>query len=147
MLTQLKKIQQQWQGTDQVIDTWLDERQALLVSYCQLAGLPPFLREANTPVPDFDLKHFCQLLIDYISAGHFEIFNQKANQQLSVEENDLISKINTSTDYALAFNDQYTKSTTGDLSTQLADNLSQLGQYLEQRFALEDQLLSQRLNS
>ncbi len=140
MLTQLKKVQQQWQGSHKAIDNWLDERQALLVAYCQLAGLPPFTRENNTPVDDFDLKHFCQVLIDYICAGHFEIFNQSASPE-HTQTLALIDKINASTDFALKFNDYYIKKTPSDALPQLDNDLSQLGQFLEQRFALEDQLI------
>ncbi|MGL5185481.1 MAG: hypothetical protein ACRC8L_01370, partial [Plesiomonas shigelloides] len=33
------------QGQAKIIDLWLHELKALLIHYCQLAGLPPFHRE------------------------------------------------------------------------------------------------------
>ncbi|MFT5760865.1 MAG: regulator of sigma D [Alteromonadaceae bacterium] len=59
-------------GTNQTIDNWLQERQAVLVSYFELAGLPPFEQSNNTLPCILSIKRFCQILMGYISAGHFE---------------------------------------------------------------------------
>ena len=142
MLTQLKKVQQQWHGSHKIIDNWLDERQALLVAYCQLAGLAPFIRDSQHQKNDYDLTLFCQILIDYICAGHFEIFNHQDEKLNHQEDLNLIDHINASTDFALKFNDHYSKITQEDAQHQLAHDLSKLGQFLEQRFSLEDQLIA-----
>ena len=36
MLAQFEQSQQQWGGVNKTIDSWLQERQAVLVSYCEL---------------------------------------------------------------------------------------------------------------
>ncbi|MGF1804454.1 Rsd/AlgQ family anti-sigma factor, partial [Aliivibrio sifiae] len=75
MLTKLNQFQEQWGGNNDVIDHWLSTRQDLLVEYCKLAGLPPFDTSTFSLPPFFAIQSFTQHLIDYISEGHFKIYN------------------------------------------------------------------------
>jgi regulator of sigma D len=54
-----------------VLGAWLTERQHLISLYCSLA-VP------DQPTARFEnrIRTFCQVLIDYISAGHFEVFTE-----------------------------------------------------------------------
>jgi len=58
------------------INNWLLERHKLLIAYCELAGITPNEQDEAALPHDLHIKHFCQILMDYISAGHFEIFEK-----------------------------------------------------------------------
>jgi regulator of sigma D len=149
MYTRLQSARQQWGGSSTAIDSWLEERQQLIVSYCKLAALPPFdKQQQENQLPDQeDILVFCQLLMDYLSAGHFEVYDQIVSQ-CQINGNDskslaqaLYPKISASTDIALEFNDNYAEpSADNDFATFDLD-LSGLGQALEERFGLEDELI------
>ncbi len=148
MYNRLQTAQQQWGGSATAIDNWLEERQELIVTYCKLAALPPFDKqqhERQLPGQD-DIETFCQLLMDYLSAGHFEVYDQIVSQCTIDGHNGkalaeaLYPKIAVSTDLALEFNDAYAEDV--DTSHDSFDrDLSRLGQALEERFALEDELI------
>lgn len=144
MLTQLEKTQEKWGGSQQLIDRWLDQRQQVLVGYCELAGLPPFKRENSALPKTADVKRFCQLLIDYISKGHFEVFGAIEKGSFPVKRTSelLINGINKSTDLALRFNDMYVKLDEATALANLDSDLSKLGPFLEERFELEDGLIA-----
>lgn len=148
MLTKFEKVQQQWIGVNHVIDNWLKERQAVLVSYCQLAGSPPFDKNDCALPGTIEIKRFCQVLIDYICAGHFEIFDElvprcKTKTIHSTKRiQNIYSLINNSTDIAIKFNDKYAELKQLDLLSDFDENLSTLGRHLEERFDLEDQLIA-----
>lgn len=133
--------------TEHTINNWLLERHKVLTTYCELAGITPCeLKEKALP-HDFYIKHFCQILMDYISAGHFDIFEKIINQyQHSAYDrapslHEIYPKILLSTDLALQFNDRYAESINKEHLDAFDSHLSILGQHLEQRFELEDELI------
>lgn len=147
MLTKLEQAKEEWGGTLTVIDNWLEERQALVVLYCELAGLPPY-QQVTRSLPDQQkITKFCQILLDYASTGHFEVYEQIILQcKLDGPENlgiaqELYSRITTTTDTALNFNDKYAESATDKALLDFDRDLSELGQIMEGRFEREDQLL------
>ena len=79
MLTRLEKAQQKWGGSHTVIDKWLSERQELLVLYCRIAGFSPYDKKDHALPDQLQIQNFCQLLMDYLSAGHFEVYDDIAN--------------------------------------------------------------------
>jgi regulator of sigma D len=148
MYTRLQTARQQWGGTSTAIDNWLEERQQLIVSYCKLAALPPFDTQQDNQLPSQDaILSFCQLLMDYLSAGHFEVYDQIVSQcQINGSDSkslaeSLYPKISASTDLALEFNDKYADAETGNNFAGFDADLSTLGQALEERFGLEDELI------
>ncbi|NMP15994.1 sigma D regulator [Thalassotalea sp. Y01] len=149
MLTRLEQAQQQWGGSHTAIDNWLAERQAVLVGYCQLASLPPYDQADRALPTKTELQSFCQLLMDYISAGHFEVFDQlvaqcKKNGPDSVAlAARIYPEISKSTDVALNFNDKYAEVAEDDTLEGFDINLSALGQLLEERFEMEDILIEE----
>lgn len=147
MLTRLEQAQQQWGGSLIAIDNWLTERQEVLVMYCQLAGLPPFDQTDRALPKKEEIKSFCQILMDYLSAGHFEVFDQVVAQckingpkSLALAEK-VYPRIAKSTDVALNFNDKYAEASDNSAFENFDHSLSALGQFLEERFELEDQLI------
>ncbi len=147
MLTRQEQAQQKYGGANTVIDTWLAERQELLVKYCQLAGLPPFESDKNS-LPDYALiTDFCQILIDYLSAGHFEVYDDIV-QQCSMHGKDsaalaqnLYPKITETTQVLVDFNDKYSNLPADAALAGFDHDLSNVGAILEQRMELEDELI------
>ena len=84
-------------------------------------------------------------MVDYVSAGHFEIFDQLHKEGQLFEDSpgldkepNILEKIQSTTEYVLDFNDKYLSS--NDLDALIID-LAGLGETLAQRFALEDNLI------
>ncbi|WOT05479.1 sigma D regulator [Shewanella youngdeokensis] len=147
MLKKLEKTQQKWGGSNTLIDQWLNNRRNLLIHYCKIAGIPPYEMPENS-LPAFDsVKTFCDQLMDYVSEGHFEIYNQvvtacETNGSSGIElAQQLVPQISETTDAALDFNDKYTEAKDEKVLFHLDNDLSSLGHAMETRFALEDKLL------
>ncbi|MDP2560808.1 sigma D regulator [Psychrobium sp. 1_MG-2023] len=147
MLKKIEQAQQQWGGSNQLIDTWLNKRQELIVNYCQIAGIPPFEENAQQLPQVQDITEFCNRLVDYVSTGHFEVYREVVSQcevhgkQSLHHAEQLLPQITDSTQLTLEFTDKYAESNQEGWA-HLDDHLSKLIQSLEQRFELEDQLLS-----
>ncbi len=146
MLNTVEQAAAKWGGNNKVIDTWLEERKQLLVQYCQLAGLPPFEAEDNSLPERESIASFCEILMDYISAGHFEMYDKiteecpHADKAKALAE-ELYPQISGTTDKALTFNDHYANLDEHAEMRNFDINLAQLGQAMEERFALEDKLI------
>ncbi|NRA59364.1 MAG: sigma D regulator [Psychrobium sp.] len=147
MLKKVELAQQQWGGSNQLIDAWLNKRQELIVNYCQIAGIAPFEQNIQQLPAGQDISEFCNRLVDYVSTGHFEIYREVVSQceihgkeSLNYAE-ELIPKISYSTDISLEFTDKYADTNDTEM-VDLDAHLSTLIEGLEQRFELEDLLLS-----
>ena len=147
MLTRLEQTQQKYGGASTIIDAWLAERQELLVKYCKLAGLPPFDQEKSVLPEALTVNRFCQILVDYLSAGHFEVYDNIVKEcekhgPDSVElAKSIYPKISATTEVLVNFNDKYSE-LVGDLDLKGFDtDLSVVGQILEERLELEDELI------
>ncbi|MCP4325945.1 MAG: sigma D regulator [Alteromonadales bacterium] len=147
MLTKLEQAKEEWGGTLTIIDTWLEARQACVILYCQLAGLPPYQQETRSLPEQVKITKFCQILLDYASTGHFEVYEQIIAQcKVDGDENlkiaqELYSRITKTTDTALNFNDKYAENASDKALLDFDRDLSELGQIMEGRFEREDQLL------
>ena len=147
MLTKLEQAKEEWGGTLSVIDNWLEDRQNLVVLYCELAGLPPYQQETRCLPPQQKITQFCQILLDYASTGHFEVYEQiilqcKLDGEINLKiAQKLYSRFTTTTDTALEFNDKYAESASEKALLDFDRDLSELGQIMEGRFEREDQLL------
>nr|WP_086938902.1 sigma D regulator [Thaumasiovibrio occultus] len=148
MLSKFEQVQQRWGGNSDVIDQWLMNRQQLLMDYCQLAGLPPYEKKGRSALPSSaQLQLFCQQLVDYISTGHFKIYDmvmERWNQTGFKATSDMTSsyeRIMETTDPLLDFNDRYGDVSDADDMPKLDTDLSVMGELMEERFELEDQLI------
>jgi regulator of sigma D len=147
MLTKLEQAKEVWGGTLPIIDNWLEARQECVILYCQLAGLPPYQQETRSLPEQDNITKFCQILLDYASTGHFEVYEQIIAQcKVDGEENlkiaqELYSRITKTTDTALNFNDKYAENASDKALLDFDKDLSKLGQVMEDRFEREDQLL------
>ena len=148
MYTRVQTARQKWGGSLTAIDNWLEERQQLIVSYCKLAALPPFENNRHTLPSQQAVQSFCQLMMDYLSAGHFEVY-ERIVSECAINGTDsrkladsLYPKIAESTDLALSFNDLYADHLSTRQSGAFDRELSALGQALEERFEFEDELIN-----
>lgn len=128
-----------------LLKRWLAERQDLLSRYCALSAL---LRHGTSPsVISAKLDRFCEVLVDYVSAGHFEVYRElleareRSGAGSHAETAALYRLIVPTTTVALDFNDRYFR---GPAGHSLALDLSRLGQVLASRFDWEDALIGAR---
>ncbi|MCG8668492.1 MAG: sigma D regulator [Pseudomonadales bacterium] len=146
MLKHAESKKEHWGTVDKLVEGWLKERQELILLYCAVDGLREYTPK-DTPVA-IKVQAFSEVLIDYMSAGHFEIYDellqeaQDFNEDYSELANTVLPRIQSSTQIAVDFNDKYTgKDISEDVLPELATDLSRLGEKLVERFDLEDQLI------
>jgi regulator of sigma D len=95
-------------------------------------------------LPDHaDLKSFSNALLDYLSLGHFEVFENLMEEFPADADKpnlaELLPGITETTEHCMNFNDTYQADDSN--SDNLEADLSELGEVLAERFDLEDQLL------
>ena len=142
MLESCQNAQERWGGLHLMIDRWLQERHQLVHLFNDLKS------DQHAPAANAkDLKGFCELLVDYVSAGHFEIYQQLLQEARTFDDQrglelarKIYPRIEAITQIALTFNDHCDN---GDCreSKSLHTELVQLGQLLQERFELEDCLI------
>lgn len=127
-----------------MIKELLQERQQVWSLYCSVAGLEPFT--PDKPV-DTLIQEFCQLLVDYISLGHFGIYQRitdgkERRTRVIKKAEEIYPRIAKATDSAIEFNDKYEKLSGQAVLASLPGDLSHLGEELATRIELEDQLIA-----
>jgi len=144
MLENCQSAQERWGGVNEIIDRWLQERQQMLVEYCSLSSVDSF--DENDEEHGNKLKRLCQIMVDYVSAGHFEVYDQLLKEGRDFDDSEGLEKgatlfkvIDNTTEALLDFNDKYQE--TDDMST-LTPDLSDIGQLLETRFEAEDEMIA-----
>lgn len=136
---------ERWGGVSELIERWLRERQQLIVTYCQLIRINDFssVEKIRTAY-----GQFCELLVDYVSAGHFEVYDKLIQEARDFDDGGealagrLYPRIEKTTETALAFNDGFDRvqGPEGQFDG-LYSELSALGETLEERFEMEDVLI------
>ncbi|MGM0450467.1 MAG: sigma D regulator [Pseudomonadota bacterium] len=151
MLEDCKNARERWGGVSALIDRWLQSRQKLIVQYCELSNSPDF----GQPEPVYEqLSSLCEQLLDYVSAGHFEVYEQLMNEAREFDDggievaNKAYPKINKTTQEMLAFNDllEVSEKTEEDMRAMYA-RVSRLGEIMEERFELEDLMIENLHNA
>ena len=138
-----------WHRVDEHVAHWLSERQEMLMLLCAVRGLQEYTPE-NTPI-SVKVSALCQVLIDYVSAGHFEIYTDfiQEAEYFNDKNQDLLEKtiplISLSTEDAMEFNDLFGdgEASKEDYEQLLTLKLSNLAEKLEGRFELEDTLIKE----
>ncbi|AZT82621.1 sigma D regulator [Marinobacter sp. NP-4(2019)] len=145
MLENCRNARERWGGVSELIDRWLKERQELLVHYCELSGESDF---SQTEALREKFVRLCEVLVDYVSAGHFEIYEQLIQEAREFNDGGLelaaklYPRIAETTETALNFNDRLDGNTLSESDVRaLFDQLSELGEILESRFEMEDYLI------
>ena len=148
MLENCRSAKERWGGVHDLIDRWLHERQELIVLYCNVTGFEDVALSNQSTAEK--TQAFCQILMDYHSAGHFEVYEQLIEETQAFDDNsgvdlarELVPKIEQMTEVAVNFNDKYDhpEDNYDELAQELAADLSKLGEILEARFELEDRLI------
>jgi len=134
-------------GSQDVVEKLITERTEMLATFCRLAGVEPYT--PDKPVQKL-LQEFCQILVDYVAAGHFAIYERIVEgKERRREVSDLAAKlyprIADSTDVALDFNDKYDCEDHCTALDSLFSDLSRLGEELALRIEYEDKLLGAML--
>ncbi|QJQ96897.1 MULTISPECIES: sigma D regulator [Halomonadaceae] len=146
MLENCKTALERWGGVHELIDRWLDQRREMLVDFVELQEACDTDLEA---VSKARIDAFSELLMDYISAGHFEIYPQLREEAKAFNDNEallvagqLLERLEMSTELVLSFDADYSTPVRCEhYLTRLPAWLERLAKGLTERFALEDQLI------
>jgi regulator of sigma D len=147
MLENCNSIKERWGGVSKILDNWFQQRQALIVDFCTVSGVHG-VNLATQKDTGEQLRHFCELLVDYVSAGHFEVYDHLIQEAEELNDGKgmevarrLYPQISQTTEHVLAFNDRVETLAEEGFGANLANALSKLGETLVLRFELEDQLV------
>ncbi|TDO03491.1 MULTISPECIES: sigma D regulator [Halomonas] len=147
MLEDCNNALERWGGVHELIDRWLHERRELLIQFATLKQTCDAELETVSPKR---VDAFGERLMDYISAGHFEIYPQlreeaKAfgdHQALELAER-LLERLEMSTELVLSFDRDYDSPARAQHHMRrLPAWLERLSRGLSKRFNLEDQLIA-----
>lgn len=144
MLENCRTAKERWGGVSEIIDRWLKERQELIVRYCELTR-----EEATSDSLHKDVEEFCEVLMDYMSAAHFEVYEQLVHEAREFDDGGvelaatMYPRLEVITQAAVAFNDHFDAMDPTEAGWQddILTRLSALGGLLEERFELEDALI------
>ncbi|MEB6537419.1 sigma D regulator [Pantoea stewartii] len=145
MLNQLDVLTQRVGGSNELVDSWLAARRQLLVSYYHLVGIKP-KKEALTRLDEQALDNFCHTLVDYLSSGHFSLYQRLIAEMDGTSPLLAAAQIYPSLE---ANTEQLMQLYDGHLQQAIDDDnyvtfqhaLSEVGEALEARFTLEDKLI------
>jgi len=132
-------------GSHEMIQKLMSERTEMLVLYCRLAGLDNKGERRHAPAAGL-LQGFCEVMVDYLAAGHFSLYERIVNgnerrQSFAQLAEKFYPRIAETTQAALDFNDKYDGKNGQELSMSFDGDLSHLGELLANRIEVEDQLL------
>jgi len=133
-------------GSQGMIRKLLDERTEMLVLFGRLAGIDTS-KQSRRHAPDTTLlQEFCQVMVDYLAAGHFELYERLVNgterrQNLATLAEQVYPAIADTTQAALDFNDKYDGKNGMELALGFDEDLNRLGEVLASRIEMEDRLL------
>ncbi len=141
--TQANEPQERRGASNELIEHMLKERNQLLSLMLQVSSDNSQEKSAQI---DADLEEFIQVLVDYIAAAHFGLYERivegkerrKAVSDLAI---DIYPRIEQTTQIALAFDEKYNPDNEERKLNHLAEDLSKLGEELTTRIELEDQLI------
>ncbi|AEF53495.1 Rsd/AlgQ family anti-sigma factor [Marinomonas posidonica] len=144
MLESCKTAQERWGGVHEIIDRWLEQRRQMIESLV-------FLRERGefTPTDTPKILTLCEMLVDYVSTGHFTIYEQLAIEAKEFHDDgaivllgELLPEIDNTTEVVIEFNDKYdTKEHCNTQLEALPFSLQALTVVLAERFQYEDKLI------
>ncbi|KAA6041693.1 sigma D regulator [Pantoea sp. ICBG 1758] len=145
MLTQLDNLTRRVGGGNELVDAWLRARRHLLVTYYELIGIKPN-KEALTALNEQALDDFCHTLVDYLSTGHFSMYERiikdlQGDSPL-VAAAHLYPALESNTDRIMQLYDSHLQQAiTDENCVEFQRALSEVGETLASRFSLEDKLI------
>jgi regulator of sigma D len=132
-------------GSQELVGKLVAERTEMLATYFRLAGIKSY--SASDKSVQTLLQEFCQILVDYVAAGHFAVYERilegkERRQEVADIAAEVYERIARATDMALDFNDKYDCEDHCTALDSLSKDLSKLGEELTVRIELEDKLLT-----
>ena len=145
MLNQLDNLTERVRGSNKLVDRWLHVRKHLLVAYYNLVGLKPG-KESFMRLNEKALDDFCQRLVDYLSAGHFSIYERIIHKMEGdsplLNATKIWPQLDANTQLIMDFYDSTLENAIDqDNCYEFQQALSDIGEALEARFRLEDKLI------
>lgn len=136
--------EQQFAAVEELLTRWLKERRELLGRYTEIV----VALDSSPAKEDLARRQqaLCTVLVDYVSAGHFEVFHELLNEAEFFADGSgtlarqLMPDIGDTTEVILAYEEKYGSGEA--YPTTLRRDLSSLGELLESRFVLEDRLIA-----
>ena len=146
MLNQLESLTERVRGSNKLVDRWLHVRKHLLVAYYNLVGIKPG-KESFMRLNEKALDDFCQSLVDYLSDGHFNIYERIIREMEGttpyLAASNLYSLLEANTQQIMDYYDSTLENAIDhDNYLEFQQALSDLGEALEERFTLEDKLIA-----
>ena len=144
MKEQLEDTQERRSTSNKLIQEMLTERNQLLSLLLQVSATGS---EAGCVKSVADLEEFNQVLVDYIAAGHFGLYerisegNERRQAMLELAA-EIYPRIEQTTEIALAFDEKYNPENNEDELHNFDKDLSILGEELTTRIELEDKLIN-----
>ena len=144
MLEHCQSAKERWGGVSDIIDRWLSARKNLIIEYCGISEI-----EGSSEEQVAKYQAFCQKLVDYVSTGHFEVYEQLVSEAKDYKDQSgielagrILPRIERSTQLALDFNDKFDNVHREDEGLDnLVQDAHKIGEMLEERFELEDMLI------
>lgn len=134
------------QRVEALVKRWLEERRSLIVLMMALGD--ESLRKTD-PVPLSErVQAFCEVLMDYVSAGYFEVYDELLaegeahGRRVQTEGQALLLRLQPTLDAIIRFNDLYEDPEDEEVLADLSHELSELGLALEGRFEIEDRMIA-----
>lgn len=150
MLDQLNVLTARVGGCSDLVDVCLRSRKQLLVAYYQMVGIKPN-KDSLTTLDENALDTFCQTLVDYLSTGHFTLYEHfikemEGTPQLAKAAL-IYPSLQANTEQIMQVYDSHLENAIDDdnyLAFQQA--LSVVSEALEVRFTLEDKFIQLALD-
>lgn len=145
MLNQLEILTARVGGCSDLVDFCLRSRKQLLVAYYQMVGIKPN-KDSLTPLDENALDTFCQSLVDYLSTGHFTVYERfiqemEGSEQLAKAAL-IYPSLQANTAQIMQVYDTHFENAIDDDNCMAFHNaLSAVGEALEARFTLEDKFI------
>ena len=129
--------------SQQDIGKLVESRNETLALLSDLASKQPFKTDHDTQLL---LQNFCESLIDYTASAHFQLYrhiDEEKERRAPVQKiaGEIYPRISDITQSILDFNDKYDCEDHCSNLTELANDLSKLGEMLADRIELEDRLI------
>ncbi len=145
MLNQLESLTERVGGSNKLVDHWLLVRKQLLVSYYNLVGIKPG-KGSYMQLNEKALDDFCHNLVDYLSAGHFNIYERIISEMEGTSPllaaTQLYPQLEANTVELMNYYDSSLENAIDDDNClEFQHALSDIGEALAARFMLEDKLI------
>lgn len=125
---------------DGILCKWLEDRNRLFIALYKLSGIHPYSSTHDSR----SISRFCEKMIDYLSLGHFRIFEQLSQHNYSSKRAETMhNELRNSTQLLVELNEKYSTEKNHEIENEsVQQDLSKLGEYLAERVEIEDRLVA-----